>query len=72
MSNTLFIVIVAVVLTISHVCVYYGGKSSVYSRFKDDNITILKGGNEVDLQVYQADDDRLCQLLGGCLPKSVD
>ena len=48
MSNALFIVIVVVVLTISHFCVYYVGKSSVYSRFKDDNITILKGGSEVD------------------------
>lgn len=56
-----------VLLTFTHYGVYWLSKSAVYNRLQSDQVTILKGGEVVDLQVYQADDDRLCQLLGGCL-----
>lgn len=69
MSN-ISIGLVIALLTISHYGVYLYGKNTVYNRLSEDRVSILKDGADVDLQVYQAGDDRLCQLLGGCLPKS--
>lgn len=45
---------------------YSSGKETVLNRLKDDRITILKDGQAVDNKVLGADDNALCDLLGGC------
>lgn len=62
------VVAVAGTLTYSHVAAYQSGKQSVLDTLKDDRITILKDGQEIDNEVIGADDDYLCKLLGGCVP----
>lgn len=60
--------VVAVVgaLAWSHTQAYQAGKSSVLDRLKDDRITILKDGKQIDEKALNADDDGLCAFLGGC------
>lgn len=54
-------------LTFSHIYVYYAGRSSLRNDLLKDRVTILKDGKEVDDEVLQADDNALCELLGGCV-----
>lgn len=44
------------------------GKQVILDKLADDRITILKDGEEIDNEVFSADDDALCAFLGGCLP----
>jgi len=41
-------------------------KATVESRAKDDKITILKDGKQIDEKVLTADDSLICSMLGGC------
>lgn len=47
----------------------YGAKGAadrINGKLKDDRITILMDGKEIDDDVSAADDAGLCALLGGC------
>ncbi len=50
----------------SYIAGYSNGKETVLTRLKDDRITILKDGQAIDNKVIGADDNALCDLLGGC------
>jgi len=41
-------------------------KETVAARTAADKIVILKGGKQVDEEVFNADDAALCDILGGC------
>lgn len=45
---------------------YSAGKETVLNRLKDDRITVFQNGVKIDNKVLGADDDALCDLLGGC------
>jgi hypothetical protein len=42
------------------------GRETVLARLKDDRITVFQDGVRIDNEVLGADDDALCDLLGGC------
>jgi hypothetical protein len=56
-------------LTFTHWNAYQRGRMAVLQRLQSDRITILKDGQEIDHEVLNADDARICELLGGCLPE---
>lgn len=45
---------------------HHEGRLSVLDGLKDQRITILKDGKQIDEKVLGADDSALCSLLGGC------
>lgn len=45
---------------------YSKGKEAILNRLKDDRITIFQDGQKIDNEVLNADDEKLCALLGGC------
>lgn len=45
---------------------YSAGKETVLNRLKDDRITVFQDGVKIDNEVLGADDNALCDLLGGC------
>lgn len=45
---------------------YSAGQDSVYSKLKNDRITVLKDGKRIDENVLAADDDALYCLLTDC------
>ena len=47
------------------------GKASVRAKLAADKVKILKDGQEIDAEVFAADDEGLCALLGGCAPDGV-
>ena len=60
-------------LAASHYMAYRSGKEAVLEKLKDDRITVLRDGKEIDNEVLGADDSALCELLGGCgLPDEGD
>lgn len=61
-----FYVVIAALLTFSHIYAINYGKGVVLSRLSSDRIKVLKDGQEIDKGVLSADDADLCALLGGC------
>lgn len=45
---------------------YSKGKEAVLDRLRDERITIFQDGQKIDNEVLNADDEKLCTLLGGC------
>lgn len=46
--------------------IYKAGKDEVYDSLKDDKITILREGQNVDKRVFGADDDAMFCMLVDC------
>lgn len=42
------------------------GRAAVTAQLAADRVQILKDGKDITDAVLGADDDRLCELLGGC------
>ena len=42
------------------------GRATVTAALAADRVRILKDGKDITDEVLRADDDRLCELLGGC------
>lgn len=42
------------------------GRASVYARLAADKVRILKDGKVIDHEVFSANDNTLCNLIGGC------
>lgn len=53
--------------TLAH-ALYSAGQDRVYSKLKDDRITVLKDGKKIDETVLSADDDALYCMLVNCEP----
>ena len=58
---------IAGLLTFTHLYAYNAGKDKILSRLQSDRIEVLKDGKAIDEEVLGADDNLLCDLLGGCL-----
>jgi hypothetical protein len=59
-------VAVAAVLAAVYFVGHHEGRMGVLDSLKDQRITILKDGAAIDNKAIGADDDALCNLLGGC------
>jgi hypothetical protein len=45
---------------------YKWGKQAVYTQIRSQEIRVYKDGRQIDDEVLSAEDDSLCDLLGGC------
>ena len=43
------------------------GKAALMARLASERIELMKDGRKIDEEIFNASDDELCAILGGCL-----
>lgn len=56
----------AVAMVVLYGYAFHRGQQAVLMRLQAERVEVLKDGREIDRKVLEADDDALCELLGGC------